>query len=343
MPRGGAPGARERPRGQEEPRAARWLLLIHQVPPKPDYLRVKVRRRLERVGAIPLKASVYVLPHREDSREDFQWLAREITGDGGEASVCEATFVEDVRDEELVAAFRTARDADYGEIARAADVLGRQAAPGDRERESGGERAAVAALARLSRRLADVTAIDFFDAPARADAEAQLRAAAERLRGPREGNAARGGRRDGATVRGRTWVTREGVFVDRMGSAWLIRRFIDPDARFRFVPPHGHRPVEGELRFDMFEAEYTHEGDRCTFETLIARFDLRDAALQAVAEIVHDIDLKDEKFARAESAGVERLLAGIAAAHPSDAARLDRAALIFDDLYAAFGATLRAP
>ena len=134
--------------------------------------------------------------------------------------------------------------------------------------------------------------------------------------------------------RGRTWVTREGIFVDRIASAWLIRRFIDPDARFRFVPARGHRREPGEIRFDMPGAEYTHEGDRCTFETLVRRFGLDDPALEEIAEIVHDIDLGDGKFEREEAPGIRRVLAGIAASHPGDAARLARGSQMLDELYA---------
>jgi hypothetical protein len=136
--------------------------------------------------------------------------------------------------------------------------------------------------------------------------------------------------------KGRTWVTRRGVQVDRMASAWLIRRFIDPDARFLFVDPKEHRPRAGQVRFDMFDAEYTHEGDGCTFETLLLRFGLRDRALRAIAEIVHDIDCKDEKFGRAETAGVASLIFGIARAHDDDLVRIERARPLFDDLYASF-------
>ena len=299
----------------------RWLLLIHQVPPKPDYLRVKVRRRLERLGAVALKNSVYVLPQRDDTLEHFQWLAREIVGEGGEASVCEAAFVEGVRDEDLVAAFRAARDAEYAEIAAAADALD-----------------SAAALARLERRMADAAALDFFGAPGRAGAAGRLRAAAERLRevaaGPDASTAE--DRAGGGALRGRTWVTREGVFVDRIASAWLIRRFIDPEATFRFVPVRGYQPAAGELRFDMFEAEYTHEGDRCTFETLLARFGLQDPALARLGEIVHDIDLGDAKFGRAEAAGLAALLNGVALGHLDDHDRLAHGGALFESLYEHF-------
>ena len=133
--------------------------------------------------------------------------------------------------------------------------------------------------------------------------------------------------------RGRTWVTRAGIHVDRLASAWLIQRFIDPEARFKFVRTTGYRHKSGELRFDMFDAEYTHVGDRCTFEVLLDRFGLTEAALQEVSEIIHDLDLKDSKFARAETDGIGAVIAGIVLAHADDDSRLERGSALFDDLY----------
>jgi hypothetical protein len=135
--------------------------------------------------------------------------------------------------------------------------------------------------------------------------------------------------------RGRTWATRRGVQIDRIASAWLIRRFIDPRARFRFVDPK-ERPLTGELRFDMPGGDFSHEGDRCTFETLIARAGLEDASLAEIAQIVHDIDLKDGKFARPEAPGLERLLIGLILSSPRDEARLERGSALFDQLYRSF-------
>ena len=232
-------------------------MLIHQVPPKPDYLRVKVRRRLQKLGAAALKNSVYVLPHTEEHLEDFQWLANEIVADGGDATICSATLLSGVTDQEL-------------------DSM--------------------------------------FPAPA----------AAESPRDP--------GSPDGAT-----WVTRQGVFIDRIASAWLIRRFIDARATFRFVPARGYKPKAGELRFDMFQGEYTHVGDRCTFETLLTECGWRDRALTALGEIVHDIDCKDDKFGREESAGVRAIVEGIAHATDDDVERIERGALVFDGLYQQLG------
>ena len=241
---------------------APWLLLIHQLPPKPDYLRVKVRRRLQRIGAAALKNTVYLLPNTEEALEDLTWLARDIADDGGSAMICEATFVDGISDEEIEAMLEGARG-------------------------GGGEAAAAAA-----------------------------RRGADRVEP------------------GRTWVTRAGVHVDRIASAWLIRRYIDPAATFRFVPARGHAPVPGELRFDMFRAEYGHGDGLCTFQTLVARFGLDDPALAAIGEIVHDIDCKDDRYGRPEAPGVAGLIRGIVESHPTDEARLERGAALLDDLHA---------
>jgi hypothetical protein len=237
--------------------ARQWLLLIHQLPPEPAYIRVKVRRRLQRLGAVPLKNSVYVLPEDDENLEDFQWLANEIAADGGDATICSASMLSGVTDDELASLFP------------------------------------------------------------RLETAKSVRASKETTPLPR----------------GATWVTREGVFIDRIASAWLIRRFIDPDAEFRFVPAKGYRKKPDEIRFDMYQGEYTHVGDRCTFETLLHEFGLTDPALRAIGEIVHDIDLKDEKFSHAETPGVLAVMQGVALAMSDDADRIARGSLILDGLY----------
>ncbi len=126
------------------------------------------------------------------------------------------------------------------------------------------------------------------------------------------------------------------MHIDRIASAWAIRRFIDPDARFKFVPGRGYRPEPGELRFDMFEAEFTHQGDLCTFEVLLRRFHLQDAALHAIAQIVHDIDVKDGKYSRQDAPGIERIVTGVTLAKRDDEARLALGSEIFDGLYESF-------
>jgi hypothetical protein len=316
----------------QAPVGGRWLLLIHQLPPKPDYFRVKIWRRLQRVGAVAIKNSVYVLPGTDQAAEDFQWIRREIVGGGGEASVCRASFVDGLSDAQIEALFRAARDADYADVARQAEDLVRTVPVG--RRLEGPARAEVeGTLGRLRRRVVEIAAADFFGAGARQVAEGALGRIEARLRPPAPSRRKQGaGARPGA---GRVWVTRRGVYVDRIASAWLIRRFVDPKARFRFVAPD-HGPAPGEVRFDMFEAEYTHEGDRCTFETLATRFAPDDPALAAIGEMVHDIDCKDARFGRPETPGLERLIAGIARAHQRDEDRLERGAATFDALYESF-------
>jgi len=315
-----------------EPDAAGWVLLIHQIPPKPDYLRVKIGRRLQRVGAIAVKNSVYVLPDGDQSVEDFQWIRREIVDGGGDASVCRAAFIDGLTDDQLRDAFRAARDADYAEIAEAARAL--QPAARTRARFAASGRGEDE-VTRLRKRFAAVAGIDFFEASGRAAADKALNAVEMKLTPANVRQAAASSRVDRGKYRARTWVTRKGVFVDRIASAWLIRRFIDPDARFRFVDPDTYRPMPGELRFDMFEGEFTHEGDRCTFETLVHRFGLEsDRALKTIAEVVHDIDMKDGKYDRPDTAGVESLLTGIARSSPNDEERVVHGGALFAALYA---------
>jgi len=303
----------------------KWLLLIHQIPPKPDYFRVKVRRRLQRIGAIALKNSVYVLPSRSETLEDFQWLLREIVADGGGATVCEAAFVEGITQSELEALFRADRDAGYANIVAAASALEDRAVSRTAERPGDTE----AELAQLHRRLEEVKTIDYFGAKGRVAAERAIGAIEVRVSpGQDEGESPL------REMQSHTWVTRRDVFVDRIASAWLIRRFIDPKARFSFTGAKSYRPRTGEVRFDMFEAEYTHEGDRCTFETLLQRAGLRDRALRIVGEIVHDIDCKDAKFGREEAPGIAAIIRGIVREFPGDPARLEHGAVAFDRLYA---------
>jgi len=306
---------------EENGQAQRWLLLIVQLPPKPDYLRVKLRRRIQRVGALALRGAVYVLPERDDTLEDFMWLRGELVGDGGDALLCSAMTLAGVTDAQLQARFRELRKPDYEEIVSEARTLANATPSDEITRE----------LARLRRRLDEVARLDFFESSANADAKRALDEVA------RASEPSHRGKEVGGPLRGRTWVTRAGVFVDRIASAWLIRRFIDPAAEFTFTPESPYVPRANEIRFDMYQSEYTHEGDRCTFETLLERFGLDQASLRVIAEIVHDIDCKDAKFERSEAAGVELVLRGLAAAEPDDARRIERGAAIFDGLFAQLG------
>jgi hypothetical protein len=308
-----------------------WLLLVHQLPPQPAYFRVKIWRRLQALGAVAIKGAVYALPWNDQTQEDFRWLVQEIISGGGEAALCEARFIDGLSNQQVRALFDAARDADYEAIAREANALADEpAVPPEKRAETQRQ------VARLRRALTQVVGIDFFGANGRQAAEAALAGLEARLIQPETDGrreASMIGKEELTELHGRTWVTREGVHIDRIASAWLIRRFIDPEAIFRFVPSKGNPPQPGEVRFDMYDAEFTHEGDRCTFEVLLVRARLDDPALRAIGEIVHDIDLKDARFGREETAGIAGLVGGIVLAHSDDEQRLTRGAAVLDDLY----------
>jgi hypothetical protein len=238
---------------------------------------------------------------------------------GGEATVCDATFVDGLQNDHIEALFRAAREADYvqlGEEARAAlSDLGRRARKDERTAEAQVE------LARLKKRLTEILAVDFFGAPGREAAQATIGTIEQRLEdepAPKESKA----KPMIEDYRGRTWVTRKNVHVDRIASAWLILRFIDSKAKLKFVPGQGYRAKDDEVTFDMFEGTFTHVGDRCTFEVLVDAFGLKDPGLRAIAEIVHDIDIKDGKFGRPEAPGFASLVAAIALTRREDDARI---------------------
>lgn len=318
------------------------MLLIHLLPPKPTNLRVRIWRKLQKLGAISIKNSVYVLPFNEKTHEDFQWLKQEIEAAGGEASVFRAGSVEGATDEELINAFRKARDDEYARLASELDGLTGTV----REQKRGGHLSAgrlggyEAELDKLHAELERVVSTDFFGASGRAAATAAyercqktIRASQDRESAGKGAQARNGDVLDVAQYQGRRWVTRRNLHIDRLASAWLIRQFIDRRPRFHFVAEG--ETVEGGVPFDMFGAEFTHQGEDCTFETLIKRFGFSDdPALGEMAEIVHDIDLKDDKFNRLEAAGVNATVKGLSELLKDDRKLLQQSGVIFDGLYA---------
>ncbi len=317
--------------------AARWLLLVHQMPAKPGYQRVKVWRRLQALGSVAMKGAVFVLPASEEAQEDFEWVLKEILEGGGQGMIFEARLVDGLSNDDIRNLFNAARGGDYNDVAKEVrsltDALAAKGPDVNRAE-------AKTKLVRLRAEVTRIAAIDFFGADGRETVEGLLAGLEARLR---EDESVAEKQREQSTVaaaanalKGRVWVTRRGVYVDRIASAWLIRRFIDPEAVFKFVPAKGYTREPGELRFDMYEGEYTHEGDRCTFEVLLSRAGLDDPALVAIGEIVHDIDLKDAKFGREEATGIAHLVEGIAAANKDDQRRLERGAAVLDDFYEYF-------
>lgn len=306
--------------------AAQWIVLLHQLPVKPPYLRVKIWRRLQAIGAVPLKNAAHVLPASDSNEAAFRELLEEVVASGGEATLLRAQLIAGQGDGDVRALFDVVRDADYQEIAQAAR----------RFLETGP--ATGPDIAKLQKRLADTERLDFFGAHGRQDAEAALAELdRQRYAHPDVSREEPGSAVAPGDLIGKTWVTRRGVHVDRIACAWLIRRFIDPQASFRFVDAKTHQPSEGELRFDMSDAEFTHEGDRCSFETLVLRSGhTEDTALAAIAEIIHELDIADGKFARPETPGLGAMLSGICASTDDDLERIARANDALDQFYAFF-------
>jgi hypothetical protein len=316
---------------------ARWVLFMPTIPAKPASVRVKIWRRLQAIGAVGLRGSVYALPNREECVEVFEWVSRELRELGGQASICEGRFLDGTTDDDIERRFIDARNADYAAIADAAKQLAKQL--GAKRLRPERLKDITKEHAKLVHRLGEVTAIDFMHVPGREAVEGLLAAIARAL--PRDGTKANAPLDMVDKPRNATWVTRTGVHIDRIASAWLIRRFIDPSAKLKFVPAKGYVPKTGELRFDMFEAEFTHVGDRCTFEVLVERMGLRDAALSAIGEIIHDLDLHDDKFGRDETAGVRSAIDGICTVARDDEQRIAAASPMLDGLYSHFSMRAR--
>ena len=317
-----------------------WILLIHQLPPKPTNLRVRIWRKLQKLGAVAIKNSVYVLPATEKAHEDFQWLKQEIETAGGEAAVFRADSVEGATDEELVAAFHEACDEEFAAISAQFDGL-----TGAIREQSRGKHLSAGRLSaheteidKLHVELERIAANDFFNAGGRAAAFSAYERCNKAIRaaqGP-TGKAAqlqkKGGTLDVAKYQGQRWVTRRNLHIDRLASAWLIKQFIDKRPRFYFVADG--ETVEGAIPFDMFEAEFTHHGEDCTFETMLKQFGLTESkGLRELAEIVHDIDLKDDKFHRLEAAGLNAIVDGLSRLLRDDRKLLQQTSIVFDGLH----------
>ncbi len=307
-----------------------WLLLVHQLPPRPTSLRVKTWRRLQDVGAVALKNSVYVLPNSDQSREDFEWIKAEIQAMRGEAAVFAAHTIDTFTNDEVIATFRKARAADYASLAGDSDAVAAAAAG----RHKGIARPELTRrVAQLQRRLASLDAVAFFP-PHNRDAAANSVGRLARLVDGRQTHAGAAEALNAKSFRKRLWITRPRPGIDRLASAWLIRRFIDPKARFSFAahPPHDGTAVA----FDMFGVEFSHSRHGCTFETLVARFGVSSEAVVRLAQIVHDLDLKETRYNLPEAPALAQLIDGLRAMYADDDALLAHGVVMFEALYRAF-------
>jgi hypothetical protein len=292
-----------------------WLLLVFSLARKGASLRVTVWRKLQRYGALPLGNSGYFLPNTAENRERFEWLAAAVRTQGGEASVLEVQSVDNCSFQQMKQRFSDARSRDYRELLK---DLRKPSTSSNRPSR----------ITRLRRRFQDVVSIDFFGNPLREQVEHALNAmqtSKTKLLTPETGSITP------AEYRNRVWVTRPRPGVDRVTSAWLIHKFIDPKAKFAFAPEDKKPPKA--VPFDMYEGGFGHRGEDCTFETLLKVFRIRDKKIPVMAEIVHDADLFDEKFGRKEGFGIDEVMKGWAQQGLSDQELLKRGMQLAEGLY----------
>jgi len=296
-----------------------WLLLLLRLPATHKAERVAIWRKLKKSGAIQIQTSTYILPDEPARHESFQWLTQEVRSAGGDATLVRAREIEGLPNEKLIELFNTARAKEYATLRELLRALSDR---GKTRRSS----ALADKLDRVRKQFREIRQTDFFNCPRAQDVEMLLR----KMEGTQPGEASvpKVSTRD---YRGKTWVTRPRPEIDRVGSAWLIRKFIDPKAKFIFAKkiPANSRAVS----FDMLDSEFSHHGENCTFETLVKRFRIQDNIVRRMGEMIHDADLDDDKFERAECIGIDRVLKGLGREGISDQEILRRGFQCLDALH----------
>src|SRR6267143_4266920 len=297
-----------------------WLLLLLRLPATHKSERVAIWRKLKKSGAIQIQTSTYILPDEPGRYEAFQWLTQEVRSAGGDATLVRAREIEGLPNEKLIELFNTARAKGYATLRELLRALNHRRRT--RSSPTFGDQ-----LERIRKQFREIRQTDFFNCPRAQDVEMLLR----KMEGSQSGEASgpKVARRD---YRGGTWVTRPRPEIDRVGSAWLIRQFIDPKAKFVYAKKI--RANGRAVSFDMLDAEFSHHGEDCTFETLVKRFRIQDKMVHKMSEMIHDADLDDGKFERTECVGIDRVLKGWAREGISDQEILRRGLQCFDALQA---------
>lgn len=314
-----------------------WLLIFYSVPSHPVNARMKVWRKLAKAGAVQLKGAVYLLPASEEHEEFLQWLISEVKSLGGDGAYVRTAEIKTMAEADLRNLFLHQTGQELHKLEKELDVIERKVQSmrkGTRTKDAAG----LSLLAgKITKEVSDIARRDFFSSPALGEVKKRIHAIESVLKSagksPGEATALITLRR-AEQYQGRIWVTRKNPFVDRMASAWLIKRFIDPKAQFRFIDEKEVAALgSGIVAFDVHGGEFTHHGELCTFEVLIKAFGIKDKAIGKLAEIIHDLDLKDDKYGKPETAGVEDILAGVRKTAKNDADGLERGMAVFEMLY----------
>ncbi|MBI5639445.1 MAG: chromate resistance protein [Nitrospirae bacterium] len=321
-----------------------WLLFFYSVPSKPVSSRMRIWRKLAKAGAVQLKGAVYILPFSDEHHEFLQWLVSDIAAMKGEAVVVSIEKIDTMNDSEVTALFDQQRAGEYKALQKSFDDIERRVGSIKKGAKPQNSKAIAEQFARLRKDFETVRKIDFFasaSGSALGNRIMQIHADLSRIVSGAEARHQKPPAlvtQSPADYRNRTWITRERPFVDRMASAWLIKRFIDPDAAFDFIDEKDMDKIDKSfVTFDIRGGDFTHSGDMCTFEVLMKSFGLRDKTLKKMAEIIHDLDMKDDKFHAVEAKGMEHILEGIRRTAKNDLDALEKGMTIFEMLYASKG------
>lgn len=318
-------------------RSLSWLLFFYSIPSKPVSKRMKIWRRLQQLGTLHLKGSVYLLPHSDERKQRFSELAAEVAALGGEADFVVAECIGTMRNEEVIALFNAARAQAYAHAEKSLHALEQKVGSLQKGSKTVTPEALLTEFRKIEKAAGDIAAVDFFGSEQGKDFMRRLQTLAGQLEETSHGktpvHTPEIEPRTPGDYRKRVWATRPHPFVDRMASAWLIRRFIDPDALFVFTADIAKAPA-GSVLFDIPRGDFTHHGDLCTFEVLIKSFGLKQKPLKKLAELVHELDIKDGRYAVPEASGIEELLTGIRKTAHNDADALEKGMAVFEMLYA---------
>lgn len=316
-----------------------WLLFFYSAPAKPVKNRMKIWRRLSRAGALHLKGAVYILPYSDENYELCQWLVSEITSMGGAGDFVKVGKIETIKNKEIIELFNQQRGQDYSSIKKGLEELERKINSIKKGGIRDDDKGLSEQFKKYSKDFEEIHKIDFFTSKTGIDLKKEIKAAGEEVKRftgfkPKKAEFPQPVK-NVKDYQGRVWITRKRPFVDRMASAWLIKRFIDKKALFRFIDEKKTENIDKKsITFDIKGGEFTHRGDMCTFEVIVKSFNLKDKALKKIAEIVHEIDMKDGKYESKESKGIEDVLTGIRKTIKNDAAALEKGMAIFEMLYA---------
>jgi len=318
-------------------KAVSWLLFFSTVPSRPVSKRMKVWRKLMQEGALHFKGAVYLLPYSEIREAMLQALTADVLAMGGDAAYVKAPSVETMGNEEIISLFNAERGRAYEQAGKGLHILEQKLGSMLKGGKAVTPEELLTAFRKIEKAYKDIAAVDFFTSEQGKAFALRLGTLAKQLDEASHGKTPVSTKgiepKDAAGYRGRTWATRSRPFVDRMASAWLIRRFIDPDARFAFISETG-KPNAGSLLFDVNGGEFTHHEDLCTFEVLMKAFGLKQRPLKKIAEIVHELDIKDGRYAAPEARGIEELLTGIRKTAKNDDEALEKGIAVFGMLYA---------